>query len=250
MNIPYSSLNKNETNNVIVKLTNKMEIQIYINGTEIPIPSNNIIRFDTITEHNIIDSIKFFNGFYGICSTIMIYRDNPKNKLQYIYPKYLIETQKESNNLISQKYQNGLFKEEFLNPFIRADLRNKVSEKNIKDGKLNLNELSLFIEDNLLSIYLPTRAYINSELKTRKDGPITIDEEIKTIILVDSVNNFNGFLKNNNLYKNLKYSINGGIHILSNIIYDFSFDIGGITHIFTLIEVMTDYNELLTNDNL
>ena len=254
-NIPYSLFNKKESNNVIVKLTNKMKIQIFINGIEIFIPSN-ILEFQNKTEKNDIESIKLFEGFYGICSTIMIYRNDPKNILQDIYPKYLMETQNKTNNLIQKYYQNGLFKEELLIPFIRADLKNNVVEKNIYDATLknladqNLSELSKFIENNLVSIYIPTRTHINSELKTRIEDSRQIDEEIRATILVDSINNFNVVLKNNNLYPNLMYSINGGVHILSNIFYDFSFDIGGINHFLPLIEVMTDYNELLTNGNL
>jgi hypothetical protein len=187
----------------------------------------------------------------------MLYRNDKKNnKLEDIYPKYLIENQTKSNNQIAKYYQNGLFKEELLIPFIKANLKNNVEEKNIYDNTIknlseqSLNELSNFIHYNLLSIYIPTRTYINSELKTKIEGNKEVDEEQKITILVDSICNFNACLNNNNLYPYLMYSINGGVHILSNIFYDFSFDIGGINHFLPLIEVMTDYNELLTNENL
>ena len=255
INIPFKSFNIKETNNVLIKLNKNMKIEIYVNGDKKPL-SSNILSIDTKTE-NIIDSITFFNKFYGICSTIMLYRDNKKdNKLEDIYPKYLIENQTKSNIQISKYYQNGLFKEELLIPFIKADLKNRVAEKNIYDNTLKnlseqtLNELKKFINYNLVSIYTPTRTYINSELKTKIVGNKEIDEEIKTIILVDSISYFNACLNNNNLYQNLIYSLHGGVHNLSNIFYDFSFDIGGINHFLPLIEVMTDYNELLTNENL
>ena len=256
INIPYKSFNIKETNNVLIKLNKNMQIEIYLNSKKIVLPSDTPLITDTKTR-NIIDSITLFNEFYGICSTIMLYRNDKKNnKLEDIYPKYLIENQTKSNNQIAKYYQNGLFKEELLIPFIKANLKNNVEEKNIYDNTIknlseqSLNELSNFIHYNLLSIYIPTRTYINSELKTKIEGNKEVDEEQKITILVDSICNFNACLNNNNLYPYLMYSINGGVHILSNIFYDFSFDIGGINHFLPLIEVMTDYNELLTNENL
>ena len=68
--------------------------------------------------------------------------------------------------------------------------------------------------------------------------------------MIDSIFYFNAYLNTDNLYQNLIYSRNGGVHTLSNILLDFCFDIGGINHFLPLIEVMTDYNELLTNNNL
>ena len=255
ISIPYKSFNIKETNNVLIKITKNMQIEIYVNTNKISL-SSNILSIDTKSE-NIIDSIKLFNEFYGICSTLMLYRDNEKdNKLKDIYPKYLIENQTKSSRQISKFYQNGLFKEELLIPFIKAHLKNNVEEKHIYDNTIknlteqSLDELAKFIIYNLISIYIPTRTYIHSELKTKIEGSKEIDEEIRMTILVDSISNFNAGLNNKNLFPNLMYSINGGIHILSNILYDFSFDIGGINHFLPLIEVMTDYNELLTNENL
>ena len=254
-NIPYKSFNIKETNNVVVKLTSNMKIRIYVNGAKITLTSD-IIPFDTLSDKT-LESIKLFNGFYGICSTIMIYADSKQNELEDIFPKYLKKNQNGFDKQISKYYQNGLFKEELLIPFIKSDLKkNKVEESNIFDGSLNnlseenLNLLIKFIEHNLITMYIPTRTFLSSNLKINKEETAETFEEIKSIILIDSLFYFKAYLNTNNLYPNLKYSRNGGVHILSNILLDFSFDIGGINHFLPLIEVMTDYNELLTNKNL
>ena len=103
----------------------------------------------------------------------------------------------------------------------------------------NLSLLQQFINYNLLSIYIPKRTYLHSELKTKIEENKEIEEEIRTLILVDWFNKLNSVLKNKNLYPNLKYSRYGGVHNLSNIIYEFSFDISGINHLLSLIEIMT-----------
>ena len=253
INIPYNLFNIKETNNVVVKMGSNLKIEIYINGNEIPL-SSDIIQEDN-KNTNKIEYIQFFNGFYGLCSTIILYKDNSKYKLNSIFPEFLISNQnsKTSNKTISNYYQNGLFKEELFIQFIKADLKNNIEEKNIYDNTIknisdqNLNSLKQFIDNNLISIYIPTRTIIRSYLKTKIEDKKSIDEIIKDIILLDSISNFNAYLKNNN---NLSSSRMGGVHILTNIFQDYSMDIGGINHFLPLIEVMTNYNELLTNKNL
>ena len=253
INIPYKLFKIKETNNILVKLKSNMNMEIYINGKEVSMPLN--IYLDKNTQENSVESIQLFNGFYGICSTIMLYKDNYKHNLDNIFPKYLIEDKinnknKESKS-ISKYYQNGFFKEELLIEFIKADIKDNVEEKNILDNTIknlsdqNLNELKDFIKFNLLSIYMPTRSFLNTNPKIKNNE----SQEINNIILIDSVNNLNAYLNNPNLYNNSIFSRNGGVHILSNILQDFSIDIGGINHLLPLIEVMTDYNELLTKDN-
>ena len=253
INIPYNSFNKKETNNILIKITSNLNLELYINGNSFSLPED-IISTDKKDE-NIIEYFQLFKGFYGICSTIMVYKGSSKDKIEENYPEYLLE-QDNDKKRISKYYQNGIFKEEMLIPFIKADIKNIVLEKNIFDNTLknlteqNLNLLQQFINYNLLSIYMPKRTYLHSELKTKIEGNKEIEEVIRTLILVDSFNNLNAVFKNRNLYPNLKYSRYGGVHNLSNIIYDFSFDIGGINHLLSLIEIMTDYNELLSNKNL
>ena len=256
INIPYKSFKIKETNNILFKITKDIKISAYINGDEISIP-NNLIKETNKDNNKQIESIQFFKGFYGICSTIMLYKNSNKNKLEYLFPKYLIDNQDKIENKIINYYKNGLFKEELLIPFIKADLKNhNVEEKNIFDNTIknlseeSLTELQKFIDYNLCSIYIPTRTYVNSYFDTKIEGTKATDIEIREIILVDSINNLNATIKTSNLYPKLSYSISGGVHKLSNILNDFSIDIGGINHLLPLIEVMTDYNELLTNNNL
>ena len=255
INIPYKLFNIKETNNILIKIAKDLKIKIYINGNEISVPIT-IIKEKSKEGNNKIESLQFFKGFYGICSTIMIYKDNNKNKLKYLFPNYLIENQNKIESKITKFYRNGLFKEELLIPFIKADLKNNIEEKNIFDNTIknlseeSLSELKKFIKYNLISIYIPTRTYINFYLDTKIEGTKSRDIEIREIVLVDSINNLNATLKTSNLYQNLDYSRNGGVHIVSNILNDFSIDFGGINHLLPLIEVMTNYNELLTNKNL
>ena len=256
INVPFTKFNLKEANNILLKLSPNLNLELYINGELFSLPEDIIPKNndDKKTDY-IIEYFQLFRGFYGTCSTIMVYRETTKNKLEEKYPKYLIE-QDGDKKIISNYYQNGLFKEEMLIPFIKADIKNVVLEKNIFDNTIkNLTQQSLsilqnFIYYNLISIYIPTRTYLASEMKTKIEGTKEINEEIKTMILVDSINNFHAVFINNTLYQHLKYSRCGGVHILSNIISDFSFDIGGINHLLPLIEIMTDYNELLTNANL
>ena len=258
INIPYKSFNIKETNYVFLEIGYDKNIRIFVNNIQVDLPSK-MFQEDN-KKKNILESLQFFNGFYGLCSTIMIYRNSHENNLKYFYPQYLIEKNDPNkrilDNSISKYYQNGLFKEEILIPFIKAELKYNVAEKNIFNEELNnlsdekIKDLKNFINYNLISLYTPTRTYINSYLKTKIEGTKSIIEVIREIILVDSINNFNVKLNNNSLYSNLSFSMSGGVHTLSNIIQDFSMDIGGINHFLPLIEVMTDYNELLTNDNL
>ena len=254
INIPYNSFNIKETNNVLIKLNSNLKINIYINGKEISL-SSELQGYNK--NNNIIDSILFFNGFYGICSTIMLYKDDSKSKLSDIFPQFLIDNQNNSSNkTISKYYQNGLYKEELFITFVRADIKNNVDEKNIFDNTIknlseqNLQKLKQFIDKNLKSIYIPTRTFILSNLTTKIEGTESKEEETREILLIDSIFNFNAYFKNNKLYDNLSYSRSGGVHCLKNIFQDFSMDIGGINHLLPLIELMTDYNELLTNENL
>ena len=256
INIPYTKFNLKEANIILLKLSSNLNLKLYINDTLVSLPEDIIPKYkDDKTTDNIIEYFQLFRGFYGICSTIMIYSDANENKSEKKYPKYLTD-QEGDKKVISKYYQNGLFKEEMLIPFIKADIKNVVLEKNIFDSTIknlsekNLSTLQKFIYCCLRAIYIPTRTYLTSEIKTKIEGTKEVNEEIKIMILVDSTNSFNAVFKINNIYKNLKYSRYGGVHILSNVFSDFSFDIGGINHLLPLIEIMTDYNELLTNANL
>jgi len=247
--IPYKSFSLKATNNVLIKLTPNMDVEIYVNCSKIILPSDILKDFNK--KNMEIHSINFFEGFYGLCSTLMIYRDKENNKMENLFPNYLIEkdinkdktpSTDKLNLSITSFLKNGLYKESYLVPFVKAEIKNKSDETNIFDSTLkdindkSLDDLNKFINNNLISIYVPTRTLVNSQ-------------ENREILLIDSINNFNANLSNSELYQNLRYGRGGGVRLLSNILTDFSIDINGINHIITLIEIMIDYNELLTKEN-
>ena len=252
INIPYKSFNVKESNYIFMILHYNKEIEIYVNNKRIDVKS---YKEDDQKKVSELESLQFFNSFYGLCSTIMVYGNSAKNQLKNFYPKLLIEKYEPNarivENAIDKDYINGFSKEEFFIPFAKAELIEDVEENNIKVKDINninvsndnLIELKKFMTHNLKSLYLPTRTYINSKINTDS-------EKNKEIVLVDSINNNHAYLNNNELYQNVSFSRNGGVHILSNIFQDLSLDIGGLNHLLPLIEVMTDYNELLSNTNL
>ena len=260
--IPYKSFSLKGTNNVLIKLSPNMDVEIYVNCKKIILPSDILKDFNK--KNMEVDSIKFFEGFYGFCSTIMIYRDRDNNKMENLYPDYLIEKEINTNmtpsidklNIsISSFLKNGLYKESYLVPFVKADIKNKMDETNVFDSTLkdmsdkNLDNLNKFINNNLISIYVPIRTLVNSYNQPKKEDEQQTEEENREILLIDSINNFNAKLSNSELYKNLIYGRGGGVRLLSNILTDFSIDINGINHIISLIEIMIDYPELLTKEN-
>jgi len=145
ISIPYSLFKSKETNNVLIKMKPNLEIKIYINGDKINLPSN--ILKDINKGNKLIDSLEFFKGFYGICSTIMIYKDSKENKLHYL-PNYLIEKennkytpngQNKSKYSISKFFINGFHKELYFNPLVKANIIGEVNNDNIKDSSIIIN---------------------------------------------------------------------------------------------------------------
>ena len=264
INIPYSLFKSNETNNVLIKMKPNLDMEIFINGYEVNLPSN--ILKNTNIGNKLIDSIEFFKGFYGLCSTIMIYGDSNKNKIKNLLPNFLLEkennidTTKIKNKLkysISNSFTNGFHKEQYFTYFIKANIKDEVNKDNIEDNTIKIIgnedfdflEIKQFIKYNLISIYSPTRNIVNSSLQIKNIDNKKIDEIIQEILLIDSINNFHANLNVPKLYINRAYGLGGGIRQLSNIISDFSIDVNGVNHLLPLIEIMTEYNELLTKDN-
>ena len=264
VNIPYSSFKAKETNNLLVKVTPNLDIKIYINGYEVNLPSD--VLKDINKGNKIIDSIEFFKGFYGLCSTIMIYKDNDKKKLNYLLPNYLLEKennkdtasgQKNSKYSVSKLYINGFHKEQYFLTFIKANIKDEVDKENIKDNSITINkseddnfkDIKEFIMNNLISIYTPTRYIVNSSLQDKIIDNKQINETIQEIVLIDSIYNFHANLNIPKLYPNSTFGREGGIRLLSMVINDFSIDVNGVNHLLPLIELMTEYNELLTKDN-
>ena len=246
INIPYNLFDQNEMNNVLIKLTQDNQISIYIDGKEIKIPKN-----DKATRNISLENIIFNGEIYGIISTIMIYFDKARNQMTNLIPNFLLEKQSTKKEEVLFKfaynYKDGLDDETLLNPFINSDVKDKVNIKNIYDSSLSnserqntnfIDDIYKFMTHNCVSLYTPTRIF--TEKKDGKDK----------IYLIDVNNNLNALFNINELDTNLCYSKNGGIRKLKNILQDFSIDLNGINHLLPCIEIMTDYPELLTSDNL
>ena len=237
INIPYNLFNQKEINNFLVKITTDNQIEIYINGNDINIPKNL-----TENKNTAIEKVIFSGEIYGIISSIMIYNDKKKNKLENLIPNYFLEKQpikKENVKFVfSNSYKDGFEEENLLTPFVKADIKDRVNVKNIYDtSNSNIEEIYKFITYNLISLYIPTRMIIEKERNDRK------------IILVDSINNLNASFNINRLYENLAYSKFGGLSLLKNLLTDFSVDLNGINHLLPCIEIMIDYPELSSSDN-
>ena len=255
INIPYNSFSVKESNYVFIDIGFNKSISIYVNNKKIEIPSNlfNNIKKDC---HYFIESLNFFSGFFGLCSSIMIYKNSLDNKLSCFYPNFLVESRisdkKIIDNNIDKEYINGFFNEELLAPLEKAEKNLYLEENQFIGNKKQISkedDIQNFIKYNLISLYVPTRTYVNSYIKTRIEGTTEISEIIREVILVDSINKHDIIMNNKDLYQNLSFSRNGGVHTLSGNFQDLSIDIGGMNHLLPLIEVMTDYNELLSNEN-
>ena len=245
INIPYNLFNPKEINNVLIKLTADNLIDIYIDGKDIKIPKN-----QTPTKNISIANIIFSGEIYGIISTIMIYINKQKNQMTNLIPSFLLDKQfkKKDDKLFNfaSNYKDGLDEESLLLPFINAEIRDKVNIKNIFDSSLGserqnnsfIEDIYRFMTHNCISLYTPTRMYIE-----KINGK-------RSIYLSDSNKNIDALFNINELCSNLYYSKYGGIRILKNILQDFSVDLNGINHLLPCIEIMTNYPELLTSDNL
>ena len=243
INIPYNLFNQKDINNVLIKITTENQVEIYINGNDI-----NITKNPSAPKNIPLENIIFSGEYYGIISSIMIYKGSEKNKMEHLIPNYFLdkESSKKNKFVFLSSYKYGFDEENILSPFIRADIKDQINLKNIKDKSLygseiknnNIDDISKFLKYNLISIYIPTRIIEHKENGNKK------------FLLNDSFNNLNAIFNINELYPNLLYSKYGGISLLQNQIRDFSVDLNGINHLLPCIEIMVNYPELLTSENL
>ena len=164
----------------------------------------------------------------------MIYKNSLDNKLSCFYPNFLVESRisdkKIIDNNIDKEYINGFFNEELLAPLEKAEKNLYLEENQFIGNKKQISkedDIQNFIKYNLISLYVPTRTYVNSYIKTRIEGTTEISEIIREVILVDSINKHDIIMNNKDLYQNLSFSRNGGVHTLSGNFQDLSIDIGG-----------------------
>ena len=237
-------LPENKMISFLVKLNLKelTKTEIYIDNEKIEIPKEIIIQDKDNklnTSQNKIKKIKFFQNFIGICSNIIIYKENEKEKKGL--PKFFISSiNNEKRNNIRQAFACGIYKEDLFNILLKADLKDNVDNNSYKQIKININEkieendinnIKDFLENYLISIYIPNR-YMSLENNENK----------KILILKDSINAIDGEFYTESPKLN-------GVHIFKRFSEDFEF-FGGLNHFLPIIEIMTENNDLLANENL
>ena len=210
---------KNEINSCLIKLKNNnkiLEIEIYINEKKIEYNLDNEI---SLNEKKMveIEYISFFNFFTGICSSIIIYKNDIENN-------YLKIFENKEDNI----YKYGIYKEELLEKFHKQYFSTYSNKPLTEEKKENEEIINLFYLD-LISIYIPTRYEIDKYNENK-------------IMLIDSINNLNGEL----IIENTQ-SI--GIHIFDKKILNLS-SINNINSLLPILEIMTENNEILSQENL
>ena len=93
------------------------------------------------------------------------------------------------------------------------------------------NDIKDFLENNLISIYLPNRNML-----------LENNENYKIIILKDSINGIDGQFYTKTPQLN-------DVHLFKRFSEDFE-PFGGLNHFLPIIELMTQNNNLLENENL
>ena len=263
-NEPLYKLKDNEINCILIKFSKKKKIinsEIFVGFNRIELPPLSIETKSGKLKDE-IKEIVLFKNFIGICTNIIIYKEKKGETL----PKFLFsldENQNKlrqsfkgennnNNNINNQKrkstfnvksiFPNGIYNEELYSYFTKVELKDQVDQNiltnNIKikkEVKINVNEFKDFLNHNLISIYMPTRVDIPSQIEDRSSS------NTFQIILKDSINNLDA-----------EFSIRSpslnGVHTYSIKNDDFS-KFGGINNLLPIIEIMTNYSELLTPEN-
>ena len=205
-----------------------------------------------------IKEIILFKNFIGICTNIIIYKEKKSDGL----PKFLFsfeekksnksnkdeknknnESQKKSIFSLKSIFPNGIYSEELFSYFTKVELKDQVEpnilSKNIiieDEFKINSDDFKDFFNNNLIAIYMPTRV----DICPKNEENSSLNESI--LILRDSINNLDA------KFKTKSPSFNG-VHIYSRIIDDDFGILGGIDNLLPIIELMTNYPELLSQEN-
>ena len=140
----------------------------------------------------------------------------------------------------------------------KYDLKSAYLKKDkFKVGLTNkTNNHEQIILKNEKGVYVVTPS-LNKSFKFQSDWPYN-NSQIYLLqpLLIDLKNDDKSTLEKKDgkdkiyLDTNLCYSKSGGIRKLKNILQDFSIDLNGINHLLPCMEIMVDYPELLTSDNL
>ena len=260
---PKLKLKENETNCILMKFNyNKkksiINCQIYIGSEKFDLPP--ILLSETEKEKNSktkydIKDIVFFKNFIGTCSNIMIYKEKKNEGLPKILFPNLENKQRlsfKSDNNDNNKsnsfcvFPKGIFNEELYSYFSNAELIeqqdnitqqiNIVNKKNNSSKNINYNIFKDFLDNNLISLYIPTRYEIPNQPEEK-----TI-QNASQIILVDSINHLNAEF-------NTRTPALNGLHIFQNLYENDLTILGGINNLLPIIEIMLDNNELLNSEN-
>ena len=189
---------------------------------------------------NKIKKLRFFQNFAGICSNIIIYKEHDNYK-KFGLPKFFLssDSKKEKAN-IKNIFVNGIYKEELFNILIKSELFDKVDNTSYNQINCSTNEkmeendikdIKDFLENNLISIYLPNRNML-----------LENNENYKIIILKDSINGIDAQFYTKTPQLN-------DVHLFKRFSEDFE-PFGGLNHFLPIIELMTQNNNLLENENL
>ena len=231
-------LPENKIISILVKINMKelLKTEIFIDNEKIEIPKDILIPdrdSKSFKNHNKIKHLKLFQNFIGICSNIIIYKD-----YKYGLPKFFISSNKQN---IKNEFANGIYKEELFNIILKSQLKDNVDNISYEELKFQSNEIweesdikemKDFLENNLISIYLPNRYML-------LEGN---DNKSKTIILKDSINGIDAEFYTESPELN-------GIHLFKRFSEDFE-PFGGLNHFLPIIEIMTQNNNLLESENL
>ena len=211
---------KNEINSILLKCQNKngnLKLEIYINNKKIDYKLDKEISLISDKKISDIEYLSFFKSFTGICTSIIIYKNDYNNNTLKIFEN------KEKNI-----YRYGIFNEELLNKFNKNDLLTYFKYSIIEDNQEDTILYNTFY-GNLISIYIPSRFEIEEENENR-------------IFLRDSISLLDAELITEN-------SKTIGIHIFEKKVNNL-FSIDGINSLLPILEFMIENNEILTQKNL
>ena len=259
--LPLIKLNENEMNCVLMKFNaNKKktiincELYVGINRVELPPISMVDSEKEKNTKNNFeINEITLFKNFIGICSNIIVYKEKKNEGL----PKFLLSDNERVkislvkndtiNNLnennrasIHWNFPNGIYNEKLYSYFTQAEILEKqdniIGKLNINNNKGYYNNYIDFLNNNLISIYIPTRYMIpvQNEEKTIQNTP--------QLILVDSIHGLNAIFNTRNPGLN-------GLHIYPNLYEDDLSILGGVINLLPILELMLEHNEFLNFEN-
>ena len=182
-----------------------------------------------------IKEIVLFKNFIGICSNIIIYKEKKGDGL----PDFLFDNNiklrlsskdindrdslRKSSFCLNSLFPNGICDEELYSFFSNAEL--KEQNNNFKD----------FLNNNIISIYIPNRYQIPSQSEEK-----TISNTSQ-FILIDSINGLNAEF-------NTRSPALNGIHIFQNLYENDLRILGGLNNFLPILELILENNEFLNQD--